>query len=125
LGAGGGNSLIAYLQDEVTLFEGPLATSTNKGEFLGWKLEGNSLGLSWLQRDLRKVAQTLIVWYDTGNEIARIKQYSLLTGFAACILHIHADGKNVISSKLRLVNLQVRVFEGGVAEAIAEGPLYA
>ena len=48
LSAGGGNGLIAYLEDEVTLFEGPLAVGTYEGEFLCRKLEGDCLHLAWL-----------------------------------------------------------------------------
>ena len=69
LGAGGGDGEVADLQKEVTLFEGPAAVGTDESEGLGRELEGDGLGLTWLERDLREVTQALVVWYDTGNEV--------------------------------------------------------
>lgn len=69
LGAGGGDGLCADLEEEVTLFEGPAAVGTDEGEGLGGELEGDGLGLTWFEGDLREVTQALVVWYDTGNEV--------------------------------------------------------
>ena len=69
LGAGGGDGQGADLQEEVAFFEGPAAVSTYEGEGLGGELEGDGLGLAWLQRDLHEVTQTLVVWYDAGDEV--------------------------------------------------------
>ncbi len=65
-----GNSLVADLQDEITLFERPFAIGTYEGKRLGRELEGNSLHLTWLEGNLREVAQTFVVGHDRGNEIA-------------------------------------------------------
>ena len=70
LSAGGGDGQGADLEEEVTLFEGPAAIGTYEGEGLGWELEGDGLGLSWLEGNLREVTQALIIWNDTCNKIA-------------------------------------------------------
>ena len=69
LGAGGGNGQGADPQEEITFFEGPAAIGTYEGEGLGWELEGDGLGLTWFEGNLREVTQALVVWYDTGNEV--------------------------------------------------------
>ena len=69
LGAGRADLLVADLQEEVALFERPLAVSTYEGEGLGGQLEGDGLGLTRLQSDLREVAQTLVVRHDAGDEV--------------------------------------------------------
>ena len=69
LGAGCANLLVADLQEEIALFERPLAVSTYEGEGLGRELEGDGLGLTWLQSNLREVTQALVVWHDAGDEV--------------------------------------------------------
>ena len=69
LGAGGGDGEGADLEEEVTLFEGPAAICTYEGEGLGGELEGDGLGLSWLEGDLREVTQAFVVWHDAGDEV--------------------------------------------------------
>lgn len=69
LGAGSADLLVADLQKEVTLFERPLAIGSDEGEGLGGELEGDGLGLTWLEGDLREVTQALVVWHDRGDEV--------------------------------------------------------
>ena len=61
--------MCADLEEEVTLFEGPAAVGTYEGEGLGRELEGDGLGLAWLEGDLREVAQALVVRNDAGDEV--------------------------------------------------------
>ena len=117
------NRLVTNLQDEVTLFECPLAVSTCEGKALGRQLEGNGLRLTRLQCYLGEVAQTLVVRNDTGDEVARVEQHSLLTGTTARILHVNTDGEDIISSKRCLVDFQVGIFISGITDAIDEVPL--
>ena len=69
LGASSANLLVADLQKEITLFEGPAAIGTDEGEGLGGQLEGDGLGLAWFEGDLREVTQALVVWHDRGDEV--------------------------------------------------------
>ena len=69
LGAGGGDGEGADLEEEVTLFEGPAAIGTDEGEGLGGEGEGDSLGLTGFEGDLREVTQTLVVRNNRGNEV--------------------------------------------------------
>lgn len=56
LGTGCANLLVANLQEKDAFFERPLAVSTSEGDGLGGQLEGDGLGLTRLQRDLREIA---------------------------------------------------------------------
>ena len=123
LRAGGGDSQGSDLQEEVTLFEGPAAVGTYEGEGLGGELEGDGLGLTWLEGDLREVTQALVVWYDAGHEVRGIQQHGFLSSTRTCILYIDSDSKDIVGSERSLVHLQVRILIGGIADAIAEGPL--
>ena len=69
LSAGGGDGQGADLEEEVTLFEDPAAVGTYEGKGLGRELEGDGLGLTWLEGNLREVTQALVVWYDAGDEV--------------------------------------------------------
>jgi len=69
LGTGGGNAEVTDLQEEVTLFEDPFAIGSYKGEGLGGELEGDGLGLTWLEGNLREITQALVVWHDAGDEV--------------------------------------------------------
>ena len=69
LGAGSGDSQGADLQKEITLLEDPFAVGSDEGEGLGRELEGDGLGLTWLEGNLREITQALVVWHDTGDEV--------------------------------------------------------
>ena len=58
---GGGDGQVADLQEEVTLFEDPAAVGSDEGESLGGELEGDGLGLTKLELDLREVTQAHVV----------------------------------------------------------------
>ena len=64
LGAGSADLLVADLQEEVTFFENPFAVGSYEGEGLGGELEGDGLGLTGFEGDLREVTQALVVWHD-------------------------------------------------------------
>ena len=64
------NGLVANFQDEVTILKSPTTISAYEGEFAGGKLERHGLGLTRLQRNLREIAQALVVGHDAGDEIA-------------------------------------------------------
>ena len=69
LGAGGGNGQGADLQEEVTFFEDPFAVGSYEGEGLGGELEGDGLGLAWLEGDLCEVTQALVIRNNRGDEV--------------------------------------------------------
>ena len=69
LGASSADLLVADFQKEVTLFERPLAIGSDEGEGLGGELEGDGLGLTGFEGDLREVTQALVVWHDRGDDV--------------------------------------------------------
>lgn len=97
LTAGGGNGLVADLQNEITLLEGPAAVGSYEGEGLGGELEGDGLGLARLKFNLREVTQTAVVGNDGGNEVTRVEQDGFLAGTAARVLHVDANRQDVVS----------------------------
>ena len=117
------NTLVAYLQNEVTLFQSPATISTYECQALCRKTEGNSLCLAWLKFDLGEITQTLVIWYDRCYEVTTVKQYSLLTILSASVLNVYTNSQHVSSSKLALVYTQVAVLIGSIAYAIAKWPL--
>ena len=123
LGADNWHGLIAHLQDEVALFECPAPVSTDKGEVLGREAEGDGLGLTGVQLYLGEVAQTLVVGHHGGYEVAGIEQHGFLASTGTGVLDIHGDGEHVVGSKLALIDLQVAILIGGVAESVAEATL--
>ena len=123
MGTSDAEDLIAYLDAEVTFFDAPLAIGSYKGEVAAMKLQGAGLGFAGLKLDLLELAEAAVVRGEAGYEVAAEQQNAFLTHTVAGVLDIDGEQEFVIGLELVLVDLKVAIFEGGIAEAIAEFPL--
>ena len=123
MGTSDAEDLIAYLDAEVSFFEAPLAIGSYKGEVAALKFQGDGLGFAGLEFNFLKLAEAAVVRGEAGYEVAAEQQNAFLTHPIAGVLDIDGEQEFVIGLELVLVDLKVAIFEGGIAEAIAEFPL--
>ena len=123
--AGEHEGLVACLQTEFAGLEHPLAVGADKGEVGGGEAEGDGLGLAGLQLNLVEGTQTAVVGGAGSDEVGGEEQHGLLACHTAGIGDIDLDGKHVRGAERGFIDGELVVAEGGVAEAVAEGPLLA
>lgn len=123
--ASNGSRLIAYRQTEGTLLEHPLAVGVDKGKVACRQAKLYGLRLLRQQTDFIESPQAAALGGNTGHEVGTVKQHALFSGHRARIRNVYRHKQAVGWSEAAFIYTQLAVGIGGVALAIAKGPLHA
>ena len=63
-------TLVGYHQLEVAFLQHPLAIIAHEGEVVCLQVEGDGLGLAWLQLHLVEGTEAATIWHHTGDQVA-------------------------------------------------------
>ena len=121
--AGDTHHLIAHLDAEVARLEDPVTIIFNVGEVTRREREGDRLRLARLEFHLGELTEAADIGRRGGHEVAREEQDSLLAYARAGVLDIDREGEVVAVAEVLSRGTEIGVGEGGVAQAVAEGPL--
>ena len=109
-------------QQEVALLQAPTTVVAYEGQVGSGQLKGDGARLTRVECYLVELTQPTTVRSHRGHKVAAEKQYAFLTSHLTLIGDVHADGQHVVLGEVRLVDTQVGILEGGVAQSCAEAP---
>ena len=116
--------MVTRLDAEVTFLQNPLAIIAYESKVGAFQFQSHGLCLARFQFHFLESAKTAGIGSKGGNEVTAEEQHALLADTVTGMFHMNGESKHIISGKVRLIHLEVAVRKGGIAQTVAERPLY-